>query len=98
VLLTCDQPSVQAHTIAALFAEHEKTAKPIIASSYAETLGVPALFDSSCFKDLLTLRGDSGAKSLIENRPNDVASIAFEGGAFDIDTPSDFQRLSANPE
>jgi molybdenum cofactor cytidylyltransferase len=93
VLLTCDQPSVQSETIAALIAEHEKTGKPIVASRYAETLGVPAVFDRSCFNDLLSLRGDSGAKSLIARRPGDVASIAFEEGAIDIDTPEDFARL-----
>jgi molybdenum cofactor cytidylyltransferase len=93
VLLTCDQPSVQATTINALIAKHDKSRKPIVASRYANTLGVPALFDRSCFEVLLALRGDSGAKSLIADRPDDVASVAFEEGAIDIDTPRDFQRL-----
>ena len=93
VLLTCDQPSVDARTIAALIAERDKTGKPVVASSYASTLGVPALFDRSCFEALLALPGDSGAKSLIAARPDDVAAISFEDGAIDIDTPADFQRL-----
>jgi molybdenum cofactor cytidylyltransferase len=93
VLLTCDQPSVQATTINALIAKHDKSRKPIVASRYANTLGVPALFGRSCFEVLLALRGDSGAKSLIADRPDDVASVAFEEGAIDIDTPRDFQRL-----
>jgi molybdenum cofactor cytidylyltransferase len=93
VLLTCDQPSVQAETINALIAKHDESRKPIVASRYANTLGVPALFDRSCFEALLGLRGDSGAKSLIAGRPGDVGSIAFEEGAIDIDTPRDFQHL-----
>ena len=94
VLLACDQPLLDATVIAALIAAHEKIGKAIIASSYADTLGIPALFDRSCFEALLALPDNSGAKSLIAARPDGVASIAFEEGAIDIDTPEDFERLS----
>ena len=96
LLLVCDQPLLEAGTIAALVAEQEKTGKLIIASSYAGTFGVPALFDRSRFAGLLALPDDSGAKSLIEARPQEVGSVSFEAGAIDIDTPEDFERLNAN--
>jgi molybdenum cofactor cytidylyltransferase len=95
VVLACDQPFVDAQTIAALVAEQERSGKAIVASGYANTLGIPALFDRSCFEALLALPDDSGAKALIESRPNDVASIEFEKGAIDIDTPADFDRLGS---
>ncbi|MEY2577850.1 MAG: molybdenum cofactor cytidylyltransferase [Verrucomicrobiota bacterium] len=98
VLLTCDQPFVDAAIVAGLIAVHEKTCKPIIASSYADALGVPALFDRSCFDALRALPDNCGAKSLIAARSGDVAAIPFEQGAIDIDTPSDFQRLIAESE
>jgi molybdenum cofactor cytidylyltransferase len=98
VLIACDQPFVDASVIAELIATHEKTRKPMAASSYANTLGVPALFDRSCFADLLALPADSGAKALMTTRPNDVAVVAFERGAIDIDTPEDFERLTANAD
>jgi molybdenum cofactor cytidylyltransferase len=98
VLLACDQPLVDATIVAGLVAAREKTGKAIIASSYADTLGVPALFDRSCFDDLLALPDNAGAKALIAARPNDIASIAFEDGAIDVDTPADFQRLIAESE
>jgi molybdenum cofactor cytidylyltransferase len=98
VLLTCDQPLLEATLIAELIAAHEKTRKPIIASSYANTIGVPALFDRSCFAALLALPDDSGAKMLMTTRPNDVAAVGFEQGAIDIDTPEDFERLTAKPD
>ena len=94
VILACDQPFVEGSTIAALLEERERSGKPIVASSYAGTLGIPALFDRSCFETLLALPDDSGAKALIESRPDDVARIKFEQGAIDIDTPADFERLS----
>ena len=98
VLLTCDQPYLDASIVSQLIAARIETGKPIVASRYADTLGVPALFDRSCFDDLLALPDDSGAKSLIAARPNDIAAIPFEKGAIDIDTPSDFQRLIAESE
>jgi molybdenum cofactor cytidylyltransferase len=95
VLLACDQPYLDASIVSQLIAAQIETGKPIVASSYADTLGVPALFDRSCFDDLLALPDDSGAKSLMAARPNDIAAIPFEKGAIDIDTPADFQRLIA---
>ncbi|HZE57088.1 MAG TPA: nucleotidyltransferase family protein [Chthoniobacterales bacterium] len=96
VLVTCDQPLVGGSVIVQLIAAQQKTGKPIIASSYANTLGVPALFERSYFEALLALPDDSGAKKLIQEQADDVASIAFEDGAVDIDTPEDFERLKEN--
>lgn len=94
VIIACDQPFVAASTIAALLAERKRSGQPIVAASYAGTLGIPALFDRSCFEALLALADDSGAKALIESRPDEVAQIKFEQGAIDIDTPADFERLT----
>ena len=95
ILLACDQPFVDARTISALMMMREDSGKAIVASRYAKTLGVPALFDRSCFEALLALPDDSGAKALIESRVDDVAEIAFEQGTIDIDTPADFERLTS---
>lgn len=95
VILACDQPFVDANAIAALVAQSETTGKAIVASHYANTLGVPALFDASCFYALVSLPDESGAKSLIEFRCADVAQINFEPGAIDIDTPADYDRLTS---
>ena len=97
VILACDQPFVESGTITALIAEQKKGAKPVVASRYAKTLGIPVLFDRSRFDALLALPDDSGAKALIESRPNDVASIEFKEGEIDIDTPADFEHLSSKP-
>ena len=97
VLLTCDQPFVDGGVIAELIATQRETGKPIIASRYANTLGVPALFDRDCFKALLALPDDSGAKKLIEEQADTVATIQFEQAAIDIDTPEDLERLKENP-
>lgn len=93
VLLSCDQPRVNANTIAALMAKRDNSNKPIVASRYANTLGIPAIFDRCCFESLTGLPDDSGAKPLIESNRNYVAEIDFSDGAVDIDTPADLKRL-----
>lgn len=98
VLLTCDQPFVDRTTLTRLIDKQRTSSKAIIASSYADTLGIPALFARSCFEELLALPDDSGAKPLIEARLAEVASIAFPRGEIDLDTPADLERLSPAPE
>lgn len=95
VLLACDQPFIDAGVVQSLVATHEKTGQPIIASRYADTLGVPALFHRSQFEALRALPDEAGAKALIVAQPNAVSSIAFEQGAIDIDTPEDLERLTS---
>jgi len=96
VLLACDQPFVDAGTVAMLIKKQAASGKPIVASAYADTLGIPALFDRSCFESLLALPDDSGAKALIESSLHDVAQVEFKEGAIDVDTPADFERIVAN--
>ena len=91
VLLTCDQPFVEAQTIHELIALFKKTKKTIVASSYSDTLGVPALFDRSCFAELLALHDDSGAKPIILSKRERVAEFAFPEGKIDIDTVEDLE-------
>src|SRR6266481_2080522 len=93
VLLTCDQPFVTAAALAQLIQLRLTSGKPIVASAYATTLGIPALFDRSCFPDLLRLKEDSGAKKIILARPHDVVSFDFPAGEIDIDAATDYEKL-----
>jgi molybdenum cofactor cytidylyltransferase len=98
ILLTCDQPFVSATTLRQLIQLRLTSGKPIVASAYAATLGIPALFDRSCFPDLLQLKGDSGAKGVIFSRQHDVAPFSFPAAAIDIDTPADYERFLSQKE
>src|SRR4029077_11061127 len=101
LLLVCDQPAANACVIEDLIATHETTKKAIVASSYADTVGVPALFDRSLFERLLSLSDEAGAKSIIMQNPERVAQVAFPEGAIDIDTWEDWEKLngeSASPK
>jgi molybdenum cofactor cytidylyltransferase len=93
ILLTCDQPFVNAAALRQLIQLHLESGKTIVTSAYAETLGIPALFDRSCFGDLLQLTGDSGAKRIIRARRHDVTPFNFPAAAIDIDTAEDYGKL-----
>ena len=92
LLLVCDQPAVNAHFIKRLIAVRDATKKDIVASSYADTVGVPALFDRSLFKELLSLGDEAGAKSIILQKPERVAQSPFPDGAIDVDTWEDWKK------
>ena len=94
VLLTCDQPHVSAASIDALIAEHARSAAPLVASAYAGTLGVPALFARGYFAALRELPPNEGAKEILIRNRNAVVTVQFELAAVDLDTPTDYERFT----
>ena len=79
LILLCDQPRVTAEHLRALLALEE----PIVATGYAGIAGVPAVFDARFAAELLALRGDVGARSIIQS--HGAAVVPFEDAAFDVD-------------
>jgi molybdenum cofactor cytidylyltransferase len=95
ILLVCDQPFVDARTINGLIERRQEAKKPIVASAYSGTLGVPALFGRSLFGELLALDNESGAKSIILSNRKRVAEFPFSKGKIDIDSVADLERLDS---
>lgn len=89
LIMLCDQPFVTAGILNDLITTHRQTGKPIVASSYETTKGVPAFFSRELFTELISLSADEGARRLISKDPELVATINFPEGAVDIDTPHD---------
>jgi molybdenum cofactor cytidylyltransferase len=85
---------VNAAILRQLIQLHLENAKPMVAPAYADRLGIPALFDRSCFVDLSELRGDSGAKGIIRARRHDVGSFNFPAAAIDVGTTADYEKLN----
>ena len=94
VLLLCDQPHVTSNVISSLVAAHHTTGKPLIASAYGESFGVPALFSRTLFTELMQLAGSSGAKEIIKRHAAEAHFLPFPGGEVDVDTPDDFSCLT----
>jgi molybdenum cofactor cytidylyltransferase len=93
IIMLCDQPFVNSELVNALVEKQLQADKPIIACSYNETVGVPALFSRLLFDELLQLKGHDGAKKILKLHSKDIATIPFEKGAIDIDTPADYEAL-----
>ncbi len=89
-----DQPDVRADVVAALLAAFRTGAGPIVAPSYRGFRGNPVLFHCSLFPELLRLRGDAGARTLLADRPDRVHLVPFElPPPRGVDTPADQRRL-----
>jgi len=94
LLMGCDQPRLTADHLRALVAAFEsQSAAVIAASSYVGIQAVPAVFPRSVFVELRALRGDKGARSVIESAARPVVASEFPGGEVDIDSPEDLAAL-----
>ena len=93
VVAVCDQPAVTSGHLRALVLAWRKTRRSIVASSYAGTLGVPALFAAPHFAELRELSGDRGAGPILARHHEAVYPLPLPGGELDIDTPTDLTRL-----
>jgi molybdenum cofactor cytidylyltransferase len=91
---TCDQPLVTAATLRAVLAAYDATRPPVVACAYAGAVGVPALFDRELFAELRALRGDAGAKRVIERHRAGLAVVQAPEAALDVDTALDARRLA----
>ncbi len=63
VFMLCDQPHVTADVISGLVAAHRATGRPVIASTYGGSFGVPALFSRTLFAELARLEGGGRRKA-----------------------------------
>ncbi len=96
IFLACDQPFISSDVIDCIIETYKKTKSAIVASKYADTTGVPALFDRKYFSEILALKGDQGAKAIIASYHEQVATISFQKGAIDIDTIEDLNQHRNN--
>jgi len=93
IMLVCDQPYLSVSLLERMV-EIYKTKKPkLIACKYGDEIGVPALFDRSLLHELLEIKGDKGAKSVVMNHLDDAYMLNFEAGSIDLDTPDEYQNF-----
>lgn len=96
LVLLADQPFISARHLRALAATWSGQDQEIVASAYANTTGVPALFAAGCFEQLGSLSGDSGARDLLHDARYSLRTLAFDDAATDIDTPDDLLKIENN--
>jgi molybdenum cofactor cytidylyltransferase len=99
LILLADQPKISEEHISGLLQKVRSSKYLMVCTSYSDTYGVPAVFKKEYFHELLELKGEKGAKNLIEKGAlNQENTIFFEDGNMDIDTPEDYKKLHAEKE
>jgi molybdenum cofactor cytidylyltransferase len=93
MLMLADQPLVSSPTLERIAATWRKTPRSIVASVYNGVVGVPAIFPRWCFSDLMALRGDQGARLLINRFGDHVVRVDNPEAAVDIDYAEDLLEL-----
>ncbi|MEN8835415.1 MAG: nucleotidyltransferase family protein, partial [Polaribacter sp.] len=63
----------------------------IIATKYQSHFGVPVIIPKTYFKSLLTIKGDKGAKSFINEHKTEVLSSNLQTNKIDIDTKEELK-------
>ena len=67
----------------------------IIASSYGNEVGVPALFGKNFFSELKMLKQDFGAKSVIQKHLSKLIQLDAPNGLIDLDTMDKYKHYYA---
>jgi len=93
LFIPCDQPLLTPSVLRAIVARFGASRPTAVACSYAGTVGVPALFSRVLFAELRALRGDRGAKRVLERHAAETVTVPFEPAGLDVDTPEDAARL-----
>jgi molybdenum cofactor cytidylyltransferase len=85
-----DQPDVHREVVPSLIAKWRSTGLPIVTARYRGVRAPPVLLAREVFPEIEQLRGDTGAKPLMDAKPERVAYVDVDAPVpRDIDTPDD---------
>ncbi len=93
LLMLADQVAVTAEDLQRLVSTWRRQPDYVAAALYAGAMGVPAIFPRPRFGELAELRGDVGARRLLQSNPDRVIRVPMESAALDIDTPEDLLAI-----
>ena len=89
-----DQVAVTADDLKRLVNTWKQEEGVIAAAMYDHHVGVPAIFPRMCFSELAQLRGDQGARLILERNSFRLARVAMPNAGIDLDTPDDLAALT----
>ena len=95
MFLLGDQPMLNTATINVLLERFWADKKDICVPIYQGERKTPAIFRRRLYTQLMDIKGDMGARQLIDDNPDRVLTVEIENPIcfFDIDTQQDFQSL-----
>lgn len=92
LIMLCDQPMIPKSHYESLAETAKKLPDLIIASHYEKKSGVPAVFPKHYFPALQELKGDKGAKVLLETNIYQYIPLNKESSR-DVDTLEDWEKI-----
>ena len=93
MILLCDQWRLQTSDLQQLVITWRSAPERIVIAEAGGQYMPPVIFPSTFFIRLRQLKGDQGARSLIEAHPDLITAVAIENAAVDLDTRAQFHRL-----
>lgn len=94
LLMVCDQPGLTADHLRHLLHRHRESGSAIVSSEYGGRSGVPAVFAESMFSELLTVRGDQGARGVIDKHRSLTQYLPWPEGVLDLDSPEQLRKIT----
>ncbi|CZF86566.1 nucleotidyltransferase family protein [Grimontia marina] len=92
LFMLADQPAISTDNIELLWKVFKEHINDAVCCQYHDTVGVPAIASKTMFEELKTLKGDEGAKHLLNNGKHMVNVVAIDQCNIDIDTQEDLDN------
>jgi molybdenum cofactor cytidylyltransferase len=92
-----DMPLVTTPTIKTLIREYKKGKKGIVVPVHDKRRGHPVIIDLKYLDDMLALRGDIGARPVLEAHPDDIREVKIKSDEIhiDVDTREAWEEIQA---
>ncbi len=92
-----DQPFIDSPTINHLLERFWVSGKNICVPFYQKKRGNPVIFSTLFYDKINSIKGDIGARGIIEDHPGHILSVPVKRLSFfhDIDTQRDFEKAQA---
>jgi molybdenum cofactor cytidylyltransferase len=94
MVLLGDQVAITADDLKRLVSAWKGEESMIAASVYDQRVGVPAIFPRVSFSELAELRGDQGARMVLDRNNYRLVRVPMANAAIDLDTPEDLAALN----
>jgi molybdenum cofactor cytidylyltransferase len=93
-----DQPYLSPATVNKLVKAYRDSEAPVVVPVYKGKRGNPVLFDRRTFAQIMRIRGDEGAKSIIRKNRSTLLEVMVEDEVVitDIDTPDDYREATSS--
>lgn len=93
LIMLADQPEVDTLLLHKMLDRYDSSNKPMLACTYKEFAGVPAIISGEHLRRLTTLMGDKGARGIFKEQRQFLELFKLPSVLQDIDDPETYRKL-----